>query len=358
MRLVEADGLALVAPFGIAVPDGVECASTDVDLPGAGPWMVKAQVPVADRGQGGGIVHCATADDVVIALSGLLGSRIGGHVVASCLVQPVQKGEERFIGLMLEPLNYGLRATYGAAFRDCPSHPGAVSEALAELAAGEPPPWRAHVVETGRALADALIRNELTLAGLHLFISDDGCVATGAEAVADLAALPRQSRIAALLRGRPLAYAETLRRLEEGVDTVVIDPDGEIAIVTAGAGLSAVLAEEVAARGRRVLGLYTMRAGQVRGDPASLGRALARAAAHPSLKAVLVNDFAGLTDLAAFAARLAAAIDATPALKVPVVARLAGHDAEEARRILAARQPAMVVTDDLETAIRALGKAA
>ena len=40
------------------------------------------------------------------------------------------------------------------------------------------------------------------------------------------------------------------------------------------------------------------------------------------------------------------------------VARLAGHDATEARRILGARVPDMVVTDDLETAMRALGRAA
>ena len=58
MLLIEADGKALLAEHGVAVPGG-RCWSTDAtigDLPGEGPWMVKAQVPVGGRGKAGGVV--------------------------------------------------------------------------------------------------------------------------------------------------------------------------------------------------------------------------------------------------------------------------------------------------------------
>jgi succinyl-CoA synthetase beta subunit len=69
------------------------------------------------------------------------------------------------------------------------------------------------------------------------------------------------------------------------------------------------------------------------------------------LKAVLVNIFAGITDLGEFAGLLAAAIQASPNLRVPVVARLVGRNAAEARRILGEARPGMLVTEDLEAAL-------
>ena len=60
MLLVEADGKALLRASGIAVPEGVVAAETAPALPGAGPWMVKAQVPVGGRGKAGGVVLCET----------------------------------------------------------------------------------------------------------------------------------------------------------------------------------------------------------------------------------------------------------------------------------------------------------
>ncbi|HEX2940218.1 MAG TPA: hypothetical protein VHO91_04165, partial [Rhodopila sp.] len=73
--------------------------------------------------------------------------------------------------------------------------------------------------------------------------------------------------------------------------------------------------------------------------------------ARSSLKAILVNIFAGITDLGEFAGLLATAIRQPPALHVPVVARLVGRNAAEARRILNEAQPGMLVTEDLTEAL-------
>jgi succinyl-CoA synthetase beta subunit len=62
------------------------------------------------------------------------------------------------------------------------------------------------------------------------------------------------------------------------------------------------------------------------------------------VRVLLVNIFAGITDLGEFAQLLAEAFARTPQLKVPVVARLVGTRLEAAREFLAARN-ITVVTD-------------
>ena len=111
------------------------------------------------------------------------------------------------------------------------------------------------------------------------------------------------------------------------------------------------LIDELTARGLKPLNFCDIRTGQMRGSPARLKRVLEWMTARPSLRVVLVNVFAGITDLAEFGDLLATAIDNTPGLSVPVVARLVGRGADEAKRILAERQPDMFVTEDLEAAL-------
>ena len=370
MLLIEADGKALFAEHGIPVPAGVVVTDTTGAPPtGAGPWMVKAQVPVGGRGKVGGIARCATAADVARETGRILGSRLKGHPVDACLIEQAATGEERYLSVMVDAASYGLRVIWSAQGgvdieqsgaapgaplgRLCPPHPGAVSEALADLIADEPEAWRAQVATIGHQLAEMLIDRELALAEINpLFVSDAGCVAGDAKVVVDLNAVERQPRIAAMIQQRPAIYADANRKLREGFDYVELDPQGEIGLVTTGAGLSMMLIDELTARGAKPLNFCDIRTGQMRGSPARLMRVLEWITSGPSLKAVLVNIFAGINDLSEFATRLATAIEQTPALQVPVVARLVGRNADEAKRILAERQPAMLVTEDLDEAMR------
>jgi succinyl-CoA synthetase beta subunit len=363
--LIEADGKALFAEHGIPVPAGVLVTDgIPVLPPGPGPWMVKAQVPVGGRGKAGGVVACASGADATAAVTRMLGQRLKGHRVEACLVEQAATGEERYLAIMVDAASYGLRVLYAAQGgidietagsahdRLCPPHPGAVAEALADLLADEPEAWRAPIAASGRNLATMLIARELALAEINpLFVSAAGCVAGDAKVVVDLNAVDRQPRIAAMIAARPAIYADANRKLTEGFDYVELDPAGEIGLVTTGAGLSMMLIDELTARGAKPLNFCDIRTGQMRGSPERLMRVLAWITARSSLRAVLVNIFAGITDLAEFATLLATAIERTPALTVPVVARLVGRGAGEAARILAERQPEMVVTEDLEVAL-------
>ena len=355
MLLVEADGKTLFRGVGIAVPPGAESP---------GPWMVKAQVPVGGRGKAGGVVRCADADAVAAAVAEQLGMRIKGHRVESCLVEQAATGAERYLALMLDPAAYAVRVLFAAeggvdieqagtiAFRLCPPEPDAITAAIADLVAAEPDTWRQALIDTGRRLAHLMLDAELILAEINpLFVSAQGCIAGDAKIVVDLNAIDRQPAIAALLRARPQTYADAVRKLDEGFDYVELDPNGEVGLVTTGAGLSMMLVDEMTARGMKPLNFLDIRTGQLRGSPARLIRVLEWIAAAPRVKVVLVNIFAGITDLGEFGRLLADAIQATPALRVPIVARLVGRGAAEARRILADRMPAMEVEEDLDRAL-------
>ena len=364
MLLIEADGKALFAEQGIPVPAGVVVTDVMTALPGDGPWMVKAQVPVGGRGKAGGIVRCVSKAEVAAAVGSMLGGRLKGHAVDACLVEAAARGQERYISVMVDAASYGLRVIYAAAGgveieesgsaegRLCAAHPGAVAEALEDLLAGEPVAWRDQVAAIGKAMATLLIDKELALVEINpLFVSESDCVAGDAKVVVDLNAVERQPVIAAMIAARPAVYMDANRKIAEGFDYVELDPEGEIGLVTTGAGLSMMLIDELVARGAKPLNFCDIRTGQMRGSPARLIRVLEWITARPSLKAVLVNIFAGITDLGEFSGLLAAAMQASPGLKVPVVARLVGRNAAEAKRILGEAQPGMLVTEDLAEAL-------
>jgi succinyl-CoA synthetase beta subunit len=371
--LIEADGKTLFAEHGIPVPAGVVVTDVVPPLPGDrlwgdGPWMVKAQVPVGGRGKAGGIIRCNTRAEVEAAAARMLGGRLKGHPIDACLVETAAIGQERYLAILVDAASYGLRIIYAARGgmeiensgatlnRLCAPHAGAVGEALADLIADEPDAWRDQIAAIGKAMAGMLLARELALAEINpLFVSASGCVAGDAKVVIDLNAIYRQPRIASMVAARPAIYVDACRKIEEGFDYVELDPSGEIGLVTTGAGLSMMLIDELTARGAKPLNFCDIRTGQMRGSPARLIRVLQWITSGPSLKVVLVNIFAGITDLGEFAALLAAAIEASPLLHVPVVARLVGRNAAEAKRILGEAQPAMLVTEDLEEALARIG---
>jgi succinyl-CoA synthetase beta subunit len=367
MLLIEADGKALLAAHGVAVPSG--CLVTDANviaLPTeAGPWMVKAQVPVGGRGKAGGVRRCHSPVDVVTIARSLLGGRLKGHTVEACLIEQVVPGAERYLALMVDPASYGVRVIYLAdggmdveqrggehAGQICEPEISAIATALAAMLVHEPDLIRSQIIEVVHKLADMLLSCDLALVEINpLFVGDGGCVAGDAKVVIDLNSVDRQPRIAAMIAACPSIYLDANRKLEEGFDYVELDPEGEIGLVTTGAGLSMMLIDELTARGLKPLNFCDVRSGQLRGNPHRLIRVLEWITSRPSLRVVLVNIFAGITDLGEFAALLAAAVDASPNLRVPVVARLVGRGAADARRILAEKRPDIAMEEDLQAAL-------
>jgi succinyl-CoA synthetase beta subunit len=84
MRLLEHQGKALFRRYGIPVPVGAVWP----DLPdGAGPLVVKAQVPAGGRGKRGGIRIAGSRDEAAIEADSLIGTTLGEHRIDQVYVE-------------------------------------------------------------------------------------------------------------------------------------------------------------------------------------------------------------------------------------------------------------------------------
>jgi succinyl-CoA synthetase beta subunit len=354
MYLLEHDAKKLLAASGIVVPAGVlaDAATALPALPPA-PWVVKAQLAAGGRGKAGGIRKAGTAEALRAAVSDITRMEIRGRPVRECRIeQEITGAREAYLGVMLDPAAAGVRVLLAprggmeietmAAERGllrtaiCDPDQSSIAASTAELARDLGSPLRGALTAAGSALAAAFCAYECSLLEINpLFVMPDGSWLAGdAKMITDDNALPRQNAVAALLERRARVYPEAHLKLRYGCDYVVVDPQGEIGLLTTGAGLSMMLIDELRQAGLRPYNFLDVRTGGLRGDPARLVHVLNWIAQGPRVKVVLVNIFAGITDLGEFSRLLLAALQAVPQLRVPVVARLVGNAVEVARTVL------------------------
>jgi succinyl-CoA synthetase beta subunit len=368
MILLESDAKAIMAERGIRVPRGVLVRSPS-DLPADFPLplMVKAQVPVGGRGKSGGIVAAADAPALERALRRMVGATIRGHLVRECLVEEMATGRECFIGFALDEasgnVNVLLSANGGVDVEvDARRHmmaervdfdPAACRDAALRLAVRAPEPMRAAFSDIAPRLVAMFFSLDAILVEVNpLFVQPDGSwIAGDAKLCVDDNALARQPGLAALIRSRASAYPETARKLASGFDFAVLDADGDVGLVTTGAGLTMQIIDELTARGCRPLNFCDIRTGEFRGDPARLIQVFEILAAAPSIKTILINFFAGITHLGEVARLIVAALEAVPRLAVPITARLIGNGYDDAVAVLGAMPAPLTVEPDLERAL-------
>ena len=87
----------------------------------------------------------------------------------------------------------------------------------------------------------------------------------------------------------------------------------------------------------------------LRGDAARLVKVLEWIAEGKRVRVLLVNIFAGITDLGEFAQLLVEALARVPQIRIPVVARLVGNNLDAAREFLLGRD--IPVVTELEAAL-------
>jgi len=370
MYLLEHDAKELLAAAGVATPAGVllDGTSSMPVLP-AGPWVVKAQVAAGGRGKAGGIRKTTTEVETLAAAAEIQRMRIRGLPVRGCRVeQQVGSAQEAYLSLMVDAAAAGVRVLLApqggvdietlsaqpGSLRSimCDPTPAAVSAGVRSLCKDLAEPMRSALTSAGDALAQPFFAYECMLLEINpLFVKPDGTwIAGDAKMITDDNALERQPRLRALLAARAGAYPEVALKLEHGCDYVVVDADGEIGLLTTGAGLSMMLVDELHAAGLKPYNFLDVRTGGLRGDPARLVHVLNWIAAGSRIKVILVNVFAGITDLGEFARLLLAALAQAPQLKVPVVARLVGNGVEIAREVLGAAGIAVVTELDAAVA--------
>ncbi|MEK7875723.1 MAG: ATP-grasp domain-containing protein [Pseudomonadota bacterium] len=373
MYLLEHDAKQLLALHGITLPAGilVEDAAKMPVLP-PGPWVVKAQLAAGGRGKAGGIRKTTTETETLAAAAEILCKRIRGLPVRGCRIeQQVSGAVETYLSLMIDAAQAAVRvmlAARGGADIEtlsaqpglirsalCDPEPSAVSACVRNLGNDLAEPLRGALAAAGSALSVPFFAHECVLLEINpLFVKPDGTWSAGdAKMITDDNALERQPALRELLQARAGSYPEVALKLRHGCDYVVVDPDGEIGLLTTGAGLSMMLIDELRAAGLKPYNFLDVRTGGLRGDPTRLVHVLNWIAQGPRIKVILVNVFAGITDLGEFARLLLAALAQAPQLKVPVVARLVGNGIEAAQQALgAARIPVVTELDAAVARVR------
>ena len=374
MYLLEHDAKELLARHGIAIPEGRLIGRGETierrALP-AGPWVVKGQIAAGGRGKAGLIRRAETLQEVADGATAILGATVRGRRVDAVRVeQQVRGAREIYIGLLLEPGSGGVRAILSArGGMDIEQVPNdeiltevaapdaaALGECVGRLAAGLPPALAPAARGAGEKLARAFLHLEAMLVEINpLFVLEDGrWIAGDAKVVTDDNALPRQDALRALVESGGAPYSDAARKHRHGFDYVVVDPLGEIGLLTTGAGLSMMLIDELRAAGMKPYNFLDIRTGGLRGETRRLTQVLQWIGEGPRVKVVLVNVFAGITDLGEFSRLLVAALQSAAQFKVPVVARLVGNGLPAARVVLAAADIALFT--DLDEALAAVRK--
>ncbi|MET7331194.1 ATP-grasp domain-containing protein [Nonomuraea sp. NPDC005650] len=342
-QLLEHEGKSLIRQAGIPVPDGAPAASAAEAgrlAAGLGPRVaVKAQVPTGGRGKAGAI-RLVDRGRAAETAAELLGSVVKGHEVREVLVEealdveaelfvavtvdarartPVLlvggaggvevEAEPRLVGRVAYPLRRGLRAAdvWRAAER-------------ARLS----PEQTAGLLSVARAVDRVFREQRAHLVEINPLVRPRG---SGRLVAADVRVIPD-----AALDGRPRAdpVQEASRAL--GFDFVLLDPAGDVGLLTTGAGASMMLVDLLGAAGLAPVNFCDLRTGSLRGDHGRLAFVLDRLR-ETSARVIVVNVFAGITDLDEVATLLVRALRERP-VDLPVVVRLEGRGAAAARRAL------------------------
>jgi succinyl-CoA synthetase beta subunit len=376
MDLFEYQAKDLFRKHGIPVPDGrVASSPAAVEKVAAklgGRVVVKAQVQVGGRGKAGGIKLADDAGGAKAVAEQILGMDIKGHKVRKVLVERAGDIKAEFYASFL--LDRTAKAFLGMV-----SAKGGVD--IEEVAATDPEAIaRVHVSPlTGiqpyhvrRLLYDGALPKEAHKGAtalleklFALFVATDASlvevnpmVLTGSgEVVAldgkvslDDNAGYRQPSFAKLAADIPLPKQEKVAK-EKGLNYVKLD--GTIGIIGNGAGLTMSTLDVVAEAGGSPANFLDIGGGA---NAATMAAGIDLIFSDRKVKSLFVNIFGGITRCDEVAKGILGALEQLPNLKAPIVVRLDGTNATEARKILDdAKHPSITMAPTmLEAASKAV----
>lgn len=296
--LLEPDVKALLAGYGIPVPEGVVCATPQEARDaarGIGPALaVKAIVPTGRKGKAGGVQLVEGVADATAAAERLLGSHVRGFPVDAVLVERRQAivaelyvavlpdGDRRTWRLLFSATGgVDIEEAGGDGVHALPLDPGGrvydfeVRRLVKK--AGIAGPGLRRIGAAVAAVARAAIEHDATLLEVNpLAVCADGSVCViGAIASVDENALHRHPQLAARVVagvdrvGRPLTgleqHIESIneRYPDQGHIRFSEFADGDLGFMFMGGGAGLVALDELMRRGGRPATFFDMTAGDV-----------------------------------------------------------------------------------------------
>jgi succinyl-CoA synthetase beta subunit len=353
MKIHEYQAREILEGYGIPFP-AAQVASTSEEAAAAaaalgGAVVVKAQALVGGRGKAGGIKRAATPSAARDAAAAILGSPLKGRPVRKVLVaQAVPVVLEYYLGAVLDrsakSVTVMVSAVGGVDIEEVArTSPDSIIRVSADpllgladyqtrdlaraagLTGDQARAFRAVVA----ALFKAMVANDCTLLEVNplALTESGGLAALDSKMIVDDNALARQPALQALHDPESEEPAEAEAR-EVGVS--YIELEGNVGCLVNGAGLAMATMDVIQLFGGRPANFLDI------GGGAHIDqiRAALRILMHdPYVRAVLVNIFGGITRCDVVAQAVVDAI-AAGEIRVPVVARLVGTNAAEARAIL------------------------
>ncbi len=354
MDLYEYQGKQYFRRFGIptspgGVADTVDEAVTQAEQAGY-PVVVKAQVKVGGRGKAGGIKLAADAEEVRQHAGAILGMDIKGHTVHRLWVEHASDiAKEYYASFTLDrpaKLHLGmLSATGGVEIEEvAATNPGAIARLSIDPVTGldrsAARRWvdEADLDEAARdQAADLLVQlytcyteGDCDLAEINpLILTTEGRVhALDAKVTLDDNARfrhPEWEEYAATETEDP---RERMAH-ERGLNYIGLE--GSVGIIANGAGLAMSTLDVVNQVGGRAANFLDIGGGA---NADVMAAALEVINADPSVKAIFVNIFGGITRVDEVAKGVIEALQRVD-LRSPIVLRLDGTNAEEGRSLLA-----------------------
>jgi succinyl-CoA synthetase beta subunit len=379
MNLHEYQAKEIFRSYGIAVPPGKVAASDAQAVEaaralGGERWVVKAQVHAGGRGKAGGVKLVKDLDAVRAAARGMLGKSLvtqqtgpQGLPVSHIYVESASDiAREIYLSLTLNRERSRIALIASAAggmdieevahkspekILSVAIHPAAGLQAhqARELAFGLKLSG-AQITEF-HALAAALYRlyldKDLSLVEINpLIVTAAGkLVALDAKMNIDPNALFRHPELAQL---RDESQEDAMERRAASHDLNYVSLDGNIACMVNGAGLAMATMDLIKLHGGEPANFLDVGGGAT---AERVTAAFELILSNARVRAVLVNIFGGIVRCDLIAEGIIKAV-AKVGVKVPVVVRLEGTNADKARALLAGSKLAITAASDLTDAAR------
>jgi succinyl-CoA synthetase beta subunit len=379
MNLHEYQAKDVFRSFGIPVPAGRVAGSPDEAVAAAqslgGPvWVVKAQVHAGGRGKAGGVKVVRDLQAVRAAAADLLGRRL---VTAQTAAEglPIDKvyvesgsqiAREVYLSLTLNR-DRGRIALIGSIaggmdIEEVAAHtPEKIVSVSVHPAAGlQPYQCRKLAFALGFSGAQLAAFQKIAVALYQLYVERDASlveinpliVTQGGDLMAldakiniDDNALFRQPELAAL---RDAAQEDPMERRAAEHDLNYVALDGNIACMVNGAGLAMATMDLIKLHGGKPANFLDVGGGAT---SERVTAAFQLILSNPNVQAILVNIFGGIVRCDLIAEGVINAVKHV-GVKVPVVVRLEGTNAPQAREMLAKSGLTITPAGDLTDAAR------
>ncbi|HYK25519.1 MAG TPA: ADP-forming succinate--CoA ligase subunit beta [Steroidobacteraceae bacterium] len=379
MNLHEYQAKELFRTYGIPVPEGRVAASAAEAVEaaralGGSVWVVKAQVHAGGRGKAGGVKLARDLESVRSAASGMLGQRLVTHQTAAEGL-PVERvyvevgseiEREVYLSLTLNRDRGRIAVIASAAGgmeieEVAAKTPGRILTANVHPAAGLQPyqcrklafglGFKGEQVAAFQAIALALYRlyleRDASLVEVNpLIVTRAGrLLALDAKVNIDANALFRQKELAAL---RDPSQEDPMERRASEHDLNYVSLDGDIACMVNGAGLAMATMDLIKLKGGQPANFLDVGGGAT---TERVTAAFELILSNPKVRAILVNIFGGIVRCDVIAEGVINAVKKV-GVKVPVIVRLEGTNADKAREMLAKSGLTIAAARDLTDAAR------